>query len=396
MKTYVFLTNSITNMGGAQMLLRNKMADLENNGWNVVVFYYYKGNVLIPELKKFEGKYRIPELKNDFRTYTRREAFNAIERMALIIEDTTNVIIESDFYHFGYWGELLAKRVNGINLLFFITEDFKKLNSKEFSFLQFKQKRGEWLNHISIKKKFIGDYHFINEPSSYLFMPSYSNVTSVAEMPVDYDNRYPVITSLGRLEKPYVLQMVSEIIDFAEKNNQIVNLFFIGGSEFEIYLQKIKKLLAQTSKVIPYFWGYMYPIPQNILKLSDVGIAVSGSVKVLASLGIPTISISVEDYQPLGVYGYTTTSCLFRTDEPVLPLSHLLKEIIIDNKYKGMELHENDGQYDMYAKNRLLLDMLLENDRKYYDCYTITAYFKRIYMRTARVLKELLKKLLKR
>lgn len=54
MKTYVFLTNSITNMGGAQMLIRNKMLDLESRGWNVQIFYYFSGDeIIITEFKRF-------------------------------------------------------------------------------------------------------------------------------------------------------------------------------------------------------------------------------------------------------------------------------------------------------------------------------------------------------
>ena len=57
----MFITNSIRNMGGAQMYIRNKVVFLKQHGWAPTVFFFNAGDVLIPELKEFINN-RIPEL----------------------------------------------------------------------------------------------------------------------------------------------------------------------------------------------------------------------------------------------------------------------------------------------------------------------------------------------
>ena len=94
MKTYVFLTNSITHMGGAQMLLRNKMLDLESRGWNVQIFYYFPGDeILIPEFNKFSAN-RIEELQYDFYAYSPKRRETAINFILSKINNNGDVVIE--------------------------------------------------------------------------------------------------------------------------------------------------------------------------------------------------------------------------------------------------------------------------------------------------------------
>lgn len=392
MKTYVFLTNSITNMGGAQMLIRNKMLDLESRGWKVQIYYYFSSEeIIISEFQRFAGN-RIKELKYPFYAYSRKERERIIDRMASGIDFKDEVIIESDFFQLSFWGELLASKINGINILYFIGEDFPAISKREEDYLYVKQIRKEFVNSLSIKLKYSQSVAALHQDDEVFKMPSYNNVYSDVEYPLEYDKSYPVITSIGRLEKSYILPMVKGVIEFAEANDQIVNLFFVGDAEYDIYLEAIKDVLSQTSKVIPYFFGYMYPIPLSIIQSTDVAVATSGSVKVTASYNIPTISICVDDCQPLGVYGHTTKSRLFRTDEPIVALPILLRDIIIDGKYKGQIEFEDVDSKKIYDRNAALLESLLKNERSYYDCDGIYSLKTRIRRRVDRNLREVLRR----
>ena len=371
MKTYVFLTNSITNMGGAQMLIRNKMLDLESRGWNVQIFYYFPGEkIIIPEFKRFINN-RIKELQYPFYAYSQKKRTQVVEKISSIIDCYKNVVVESDFYHLSFWGELIASKVNGINILYFIGEEFPRISKKEELFLCFKQNRKEFVNAHSIKERYSKLVASLHNENEVLKMPSYNNVYSNIEFPLYYDNSFPVITSIGRLEKNYILPMVKSIIEFAENNKTIVNLFFIGDSEYPIFLDEIKNVLSKTSKVIPHFFGYMYPIPLTIINATDVAIATSGSVKVTSSQNIPTISICIEDCFPLGVYGLTTNSCLFRTTEPIVSLSEMLRDILIDGKYKESINYKDSDSSKIYESNSILIKSLLNNSRNYYNCNKI-------------------------
>ena len=54
MKKYVFLTTSIRNVGGAQLYISRKLDYLKENGWDVDVFFYNDGKVVIPNLECFK------------------------------------------------------------------------------------------------------------------------------------------------------------------------------------------------------------------------------------------------------------------------------------------------------------------------------------------------------
>ena len=388
MKTYVFLTNSITNMGGAQMLIRNKMLDLESRGWNVQIFYYFPGNtIIISEFQKFVNN-RIKDLQYPFYAYSRRERENVVKQIAGIINCEDEVVIESDFYHLSLWGELIASYVKGVNILYFIGEEFPQISRKEEQFLCFKQKRREFVNALSIKEKYSQLVASLHNDDEVLQMPSYNNVYSEIDYPLSYDTSYPVITSIGRLEKNYILPMVKGIIEFAEQNDKTVNLFFVGDSEYQVYLDEIKAVLSKTTKVVPYFFGYMYPIPVTIINATDVAVAVSGSIKVTASMNIPTISICVEDCFPLGVYGHTTKSGLFRTTEPIVSLPELLKDILIEGKYREPINFNDIDSNKIYERNAMLIDGLLKNERIYYECESLYTFRKKISVRLKKFIRS--------
>lgn len=205
-------------------------------------------------------------------------------------------------------------------------------------------------------------------------MTPYNNVVSPESINFEFDKSLPVITSIGRLEKNYILKMVLEVIKFAEENDTKVNLFFIGGASEKGYIDNIKAELSKTNMVIPHFFGYLFPIPVNILDVTDVVIAVSGSVLVGVSRNIPTISIDVNDSYPLGVFGHTTHSRLFRSNEAIVPTSEILKDIILDNKYKEA-VNYIDPDVDVINRhNSDLINKLLNNNKVYYNVMEISSF----------------------
>ena len=369
MKTYIFLNNSIRQMGGAQMYIRNKMLALEKEGWHVEVFYFLEGKILIPELKKFKDN-RIENLR--FPIFSLSE--NARKQVLNIISNRVTKSDESVTFGFRHWGELIAEHLSGLNLLFFVNETYPKLSKAEEDYLLWKQKRGEYLNHISVKKKAsirVASEH--NDKYEFIMTP-YNNVVSPESINFEFDKSLPVITSIGRLEKNYILKMVLEVIKFAEENDTKVNLFFIGGASEKGYIDNIKAELSKTNMVIPHFFGYLFPIPVNILDVTDVVIAVSGSVLVGVSRNIPTISIDVNDSYPLGVFGHTTHSRLFRSNEAIVPTSEILKDIILDNKYKEA-VNYIDPDVDVINRhNSDLINKLLNNNKVYYNVMEISSF----------------------
>lgn len=121
MKTYIFLNNSIRQMGGAQMYIRNKMLALEKEGWHVEVFYFLEGKILIPELKKFKDN-RIENLRFPIFSLSENARKQVLNIISNRVTKSDDVVIESVTFGFRHWGELIAEHLSGLNLLFFVNE----------------------------------------------------------------------------------------------------------------------------------------------------------------------------------------------------------------------------------------------------------------------------------
>ncbi len=369
MKRYVFFTNSIRNMGGAQMYLRNKMLFLKEHGWTPSVYFFNDGNILIPELKEYEAN-RIPELAFPLTAVGHHQRERVINRILNDFSSTDECVFESHIYPQCYWVEEIAKRLKGRNLLYILHENFPKINSNEENYLKFKYERGEFMNRTQSIESLIGK-HWVKKTQ--FIMPSYSNVTSPIYYPIDYDKSLKTILSIGRLDKPYIFPMLKEIVFFTEKTRLKINLFMVGGAAEDSIINSIKKYLKDKSLIVPHFFGYMFPVPENLIKACDVAIASAGSVLVPAEQGIPTISIDTQDYNAIGIYGETTDNIYFRSDEELVNTSDLLYEVLVENKYQNVVAKPSKPTLESEKILKEHLDIIesLNATREYYDVFSV-------------------------
>ena len=61
--------------------------------------------------------------------------------------------------------------------------------------------------------------------------------------------------------------------------------------------------------------------------------------------------------------------CLFRNDEPIVSLSSILTDIIINGKFKESIHYVEEDSIKMFEDNSILIKSLLVADRCYYDCF---------------------------
>lgn len=356
-------------MGGAQMYIRNKMLFLREHGWTPTVFFFTEGKILIPELQEFERN-RIPELAYPITAVGKRAREQVLNRICKELEDSEECVIESSIYPGCYWMEEVARRVNGRCILYILHEGFPRCNEKEISFLKFKLDRRELFNSTRGIRMRIGK---IWANDNVFLMPSYSNVTAPIVYPLEYDKSIKTILSIGRLDKPYIMPMLDEINTFTKEQGIKVNLFLVGGAAEESYIERIKEYLSDKPQMVPYFFGYMFPVPENIIKKSDVAIASSGSILVPSEMGVPTIAIDTQDYMAMGIYGCTTNNTFKRETEPQLRTSDLLREVLIEGKYANIEAKPSHATLEAET---ILLDHLkkiesLDAPKKYFDVFSI-------------------------
>lgn len=367
MKSYIFLTPNIFNVGGAQMYLKYKSEWLTEKGYKVIIISSKKGKYMINGLEKFkgfvvEGLYFYPHW-----FYKRKR--KRIEKILLNIigDNTEEMIIESTSITVSVWGEIIAKYYNAKHLLYSLQENNEVFDPEILNFLKFKNIRRELagINPQSIPQIF--KYKSINGPC----LKAYS-----LNIPEDYDyflvNEIAkadyTIASIGRLDKPFVMPLIKEIISFAQMHDdKYFNFLMIGGSERNEIVKTLEKMVRKTSNVRMYITGFIYPIPLKLLQLPDVFISSSGACRVSSQQNKITVSIDSHDHKPIGIIGITTKNSIFRDDEPEVELSVLLKEILFDKKYHPTMI--NDDKPLSYVDYTDHLEFINKSDtsREYFN-----------------------------
>ena len=378
MNRYIIMTMGITGMGGGQMYVRNKMRYMEEKGWNVTVFGCLRGEIVIPDLKKYNDC-TYDELTCAPFVYTKKfveTVINKIINRAHIGKDD-NVIIESGTAHMSYWAELLAQRCKGRNLCFLLDERNDFLVDKSYlPFFIFKLRRQELagINNKSMNILFRGMEKSCieNGPS----LPALcQNVVENIEIPntiyipkADY-----TIGSIGRLEKAYVPYMISEVVAYAQehKNNNI-NLLLVGGTNNLEIINDIKKLVRDVDNINLIITGYLYPIPQKLFEKVDLFVSSAGSAGVSYGQNVTTISLDAKDGKPIGVLGYTTKNTLYRDNDDIIDL-HRLINMITDESYLDKFTYSPKPNTDTSILSKHKEFWSKSNKQKeYYDIMKIT------------------------
>lgn len=338
MKTYVFITYGIVNIGGAQLYTVSKSEFLKKFGWNTIVISADKdGEVLLPELTCFKNNI-IPDILIPAHLYTSKRKKNIMLSLRKMIPQSEKIIIESNTVSLATWGELLAESISAKHVVYILNENIR-CPEDLFAFFIFKLLRRELAGISSQSLKiFFARYFNLNESNSYYLLAK-NDINQI----VDYE--YPfssqIITKnriticiIGRYEKQYILETIRDIVDFISINrNMTFNILYIGDEERG---RKIKNLIEKSYAGIPnvslYQLGFLFPLPESIIRTIDISIASAGAVLTMANAGITTIAIDARDSKPIGVFGVSTRKTIFRGEEQVIELKDLLSDIVLNRK----------------------------------------------------------------
>ncbi|MBR6264084.1 MAG: hypothetical protein IKR05_12830 [Prevotella sp.] len=349
MKKYIFITTSLYQIGGIQCYLAQKTAHLEKEGWKVSIFFAarlssHTPSCPIPSLEKYlDGNMAamsIPPYKMPKWMVNR-----TIGKMISIIGESKSddeIIIESHADTLSQWGELLASRINARHYLFLMNERYRgagKYYVDKMDFYIYKYSRKEILGSknsfprlfngfLSISPKDITTSVLVEEsPVQDVFNKK------VAQLPQKDWN----ICYLGRGNKPYVPNILSDVGKFAsENNNKTIQLIVVG--DINIHRDLVKKVLSANSNLTITELGIIYPIPKMLYEKVDVVIANSGCARHSCEEGAIVIVADPETKQSLGILGYETTNSVFRGEDSVVgTFSDALKRVLIDKAYLSME-----------------------------------------------------------
>lgn len=379
MNTYIFLTFSIVGIGGSQIYTRNKALYLKENGWNVVIASALEGEILIEDLKVYSTNI-IPEIRFKPHVYPKRTVDRILNKLILETSSDGEVVIESHSISLSLWGELMARKVNGLNFVFTL-EEHNNVNNATIPYLQFKLNNNSL---VGIYNKSISKIEGLDcKPDSFLSLPAYCN-NVIEDIPNVYDvdsNATFRVGIIGRLNKPFVRSICSQISEVIRKNpNATYQVFFIGGGS-EKDVKSIRALFSDYSNVKITITGFLYPIPLDLLRQIDYFISSAGSARVPMQIGKPCISIDGHDLKPIGIVGLTTDNSLFRNEktEPVKPLSYFISEIQKWGNNSPMVARGIAKRFD-YSGHLKRLESCVKGN--YYDVGSLIIPFKeRLYSR---------------
>ena len=340
MKNYIFLNTTIANVGGAERYISNKCEHLKKLQYNVYVFSFEKGDVIIPNLKEFQ-QYVLPELKVPFQRST-ATIRNVILSAFLNLQLKGSIIIESNINNLNFWGEFIAQKLGAYHICYLLPENNILYNKKtDYEYYKFKYNQGSL---YGITDHTIAD--MMNDGYSYLGTHlkavgcSYNAVDDVNVYDIDNWKKADFnILSLGRLNKPYITYMLDAVIRFAHQyENKTINLIIIGGYITRPVSKLLNWINTELSNVVVYNLGEITPISKNLFEIADVAIAVAGCANICKRQGLPTITIDAKDFKGIGILGITTDNSTFRGIEDPIAIEELMGHVLVDKLFQKSNL----------------------------------------------------------
>lgn len=379
MEKYIIFTGNITNMGGAQQYLSNKAKRLKAEGYDPVIISTRPGTVLLNNLKPFADA-RIAELRFRPFCYTARDRKRVLDKVLKTIggnAEQDHFYIESNGVGFIEWAEMTAQALKSKHVCIDLQENHK-YDPHQRLFLDYKYKRDELYGISPKSMQMILDNPAIGENDPHYILAECNNVaedvscTFLSDLPeADFN-----IGCIGRLEKPYVKNGVTELCEFANQHNdKKFNLILIGGGK-KNEVEEIKKIVGECKNIYLHITGFMYPIPRELLHKIDCFFAAAGSARVSMNEGLPTISMNAENGKAMGILNYTTTNTLYGESE--FSLSRYLAMVLFEGyceKHETLKMEVSD--YDPHKEFLKQLSFFDKNDGRYYDTSTMQAFKKK-------------------
>ena len=307
MKTYIFFTRRIINIGGAEQYLYNKKNFLESQGWRVLIFSGQHGSILINDLKIFE-RYIYTELYCSPSCFTRRTVEKVVNRIVSDIGDCNDeeCVLESVYLPSCLWAEMVASRIKARHLAFPLQEEHKYDDGAK-KYLWFKYNRHELAGIVKDSvRQMLGDDSVelrddvkISAVCNNVFDDCDDPYTKLLDEKADY-----TLGSIGRLVKPCVPAIVEGFCSYARNRpEKRFNVVMIGDSIERGRKEVIRKKLSSVSNIHTVMTGDVYPIPRSFASKIDVFVSTAGAATATYKEKIPTVKVNPLNGEPLGVTG---------------------------------------------------------------------------------------------
>lgn len=405
-KKYIFITTNVHPVGGAQSYLKNKINYLEQNGWEVYVFFAgsCEKGCAFPELERFVdggieelGVFPCQIVQSYGTVYYNVILFQMLRHIHYDKKENCSYLIESSHEYEAIWGELLARQIKAKHICFSIHERFRGDDRHYVDYIDFfkwKYARRELagIEENSIKMLFDG---YMNVEDSKRFKLSAIMDYNIKEIKSQIIEELPKkewnIAYFGRCQKEYFPNIVDGVEQFALEYPMHDMQFVIVGSIDERQKEILERLNGFKNLTVTII-GYFSVIPKSLFQKIDVFIAGSGCAYLSALQGVPTIVADARNYQAMGILGYTTTDTLYGDQK--YSYQELLKAILVE-KYCLKTNKMKIPDYDSDEAHREFFEFVKasEQQKSYYpfvfpdkekdkdDYFGVMEYFLKIMIR---------------
>lgn len=331
-KLYIFMTSSISRVGGAEIYVSSKTRWLERGGWTVLI-----AAPLSDDCPVSYGN----AILVDFRYYSLRPAclpktlrYKAIGPLIDAAQGYSEVAIESSTITCGMWGEVVSRQINSRHLIFHLGETVPPLSYGDRVFLRHKNDAGE-LAFISAEVGKIALRGVDGEYPQCSILVAYQGEV-IQQVPYEGLSRFEDGIRIGcvsRLDKSYIPLVADGVARLAERRKETrFQLVFIGDAPDP----SIKKCLeAKSSDNLSIIVrGPMYPLPRALVESFDVFVAKAGSAIALRRQGFPTIQFALEKDICIGIAGidFSNSACAAARD-----LTVVLSNFLFGERYRSCD-----------------------------------------------------------
>lgn len=377
MRVYIFLTFSLTDVGGGQCYLAAKAKYLETCGWKTIILSATNNKrkkCPIDYLNQFLP-FSIQELRHQVYDLHPLLVDYGLKKMIRLIGKTNSdddIIIETHTDIAALWGELLAKRLKARHMYFALYEHYRNPQQnflKKIDFYKFKMDRGELMCSYRTANRLFDGFRTYSEKEVERALTDEAPIQSVINPQVESLKRYDYnICYIGRTQKSYVPHIIRGIGEFsANHHDKQVQFVIVGQSELQRAL--IDKVIEENENLIITEVGSLHPLPRALYSKIDVVIAGSGSARCSVEEGAVVIIADTESDKSLGLLGYDTNDSIFRAKDSVIAsYCEALERVLVRQEHKSMtyKYPPKMGVAECTAQN---FELISKADKKlvYYD-----------------------------
>jgi hypothetical protein len=380
---YFFLTEGVSNYGGAQLLVLRKATYLRKLGINVkIIVQRHRGEFFLEEQFREIPILYLADLERPFSLVNRKSLSDLRKSIKLFLGTTENSMLETHSLQTAVWGEYFSSILGIKHIICLLNEDLvhKYRYYPGKSFFNFKYKRGELFgtNTKSLEIIFQKDIKGFNEKYiNVSFNPDELVDASVPPINTSFKDDSITITTLCRLEKGYVKPMILSCIKFAKNNpKRMLNLIVAGGTIHHRVTEKLRyeflppNLELLNLKII--FTGYITSLGKDLFRNTDIFVGMGTASINAISQGCATLNIDPRTNKTSGIFGIDTDNFAYPFNNQTYEIEDKLSLLIRDTnllesaKQRGKELFNAKFTVAATFKQQMSLLSQSANDLEHY------------------------------